>query len=138
MRWILILMLFLGSPAAAAPRDWVAAHRVELLREYLELLAIPNVASDRPNIRRNAEHIAQMMARRGLSPRLLESEDGQAPPLIYGEWRVPGATRTYILYAHYDGQPVTPADDLVSTLKIISISLVIVGVIGLQLSGAAR
>ena len=110
MRWILILMLFLGSPAAAAPRDWVAAHRVELLREYLELLAIPNVASDRPNIRRNAEHIAQMMARRGLSPRLLESEDGQAPPLIYGEWRVPGATRTYILYAHYDGQPVTPAD----------------------------
>jgi acetylornithine deacetylase/succinyl-diaminopimelate desuccinylase-like protein len=51
-----------------------------------------------------------MMARRGLSPRLLESEDGAAPPLIYGEWRVPGATRTYALYAHYDGQPVTPED----------------------------
>jgi acetylornithine deacetylase/succinyl-diaminopimelate desuccinylase-like protein len=49
-----------------------------------------------------------MMARRGLSPRLLESEDGKVPPLIYGEWRVPGAKRTLILYAHYDGQPVTP------------------------------
>jgi acetylornithine deacetylase/succinyl-diaminopimelate desuccinylase-like protein len=49
-----------------------------------------------------------MMARRGLSPRLLESEDGKAPPLIYGEWLVPGARRTLIIYAHYDGQPVTP------------------------------
>jgi acetylornithine deacetylase/succinyl-diaminopimelate desuccinylase-like protein len=107
---MLFLLLFLAAPASAAPRDWVAANRAPLLREYLELLAIPNVASDRPNIRRNAEHIVAMMTRRGLSPRLLESEDGAAPPLIYGEWRVPGAERTYILYAHYDGQPVTPAD----------------------------
>jgi acetylornithine deacetylase/succinyl-diaminopimelate desuccinylase-like protein len=50
------------------------------------------------------------MTRRGLSPRLLESEDGSAPPLIYGEWLVPGARRTYVIYAHYDGQPVTPED----------------------------
>src|SRR5687768_3199289 len=115
MRWMLFLMLFLAAPASAAPRDWVAANRAPLLREYLELLAIPNIASDRPNIRRNAEHIVAMMMRRGLSPRLLESEDGAAPPLIYGEWRVPGAERTYILYAHYDGQPVTPADWRVTT-----------------------
>ena len=108
MRWIVLLLVALAAPAAASPRDWVAANREPLLREYLELLAIPNVASNRADIRRNADHIAQMMARRGLSPRLLE--DGDAPPLIYGEWRVPGATRTYILYAHYDGQPVTPAD----------------------------
>src|SRR5687768_1459795 len=99
MRWMLLILLLAAAPAAAAPRDWVAANRAPLLREYLELLAIPNVASDRPNIRRNADHIVAMMARRGLSPRLLESENGASPPLIYGEWRVPGATRTYILYA---------------------------------------
>lgn len=96
-------------PANAAPRDWAEANRDALLREYVALLAIPNVATNRADIRRNADHIVGMMQRRGLSPRLLESEDGQAPPLIYGEWRVPGATRTYILYAHYDGQPVTPS-----------------------------
>lgn len=28
---------------------------------------------------------------------------------MYGERRVPGATRTLLLYAHYDGQPVEPA-----------------------------
>lgn len=102
-------LAFAALPATATPRDWAEANRDALLREYVALLAIPNVASNRADIRRNADHIVAMMQRRGLSPRLLESEDRQAPPLIYGEWRVPGATRTYVLYAHYDGQPVTPS-----------------------------
>ena len=103
-----MLALAWAAPAAASPQSWVAANQHAILREYVDLLAIPNVASNLPDIRRNAEHIAAMMARRGLSPKLLESEDGKAPPLIYGEWRVPGAKRTLIIYAHYDGQPVTP------------------------------
>ena len=110
MRWLLLLLAVVSAPASAAPRDWVAANRQQIIDEYLPLLAIPNVASNRADIRRNAEHIMAMMRTRNLAPRLLESEDGQAPPLIYGEWRVPGATRTYVLYAHYDGQPVTPSD----------------------------
>ncbi len=32
-----------------------------------------------------------------------------APPAVYGEVKVPGATQTLIFYAHYDGQPVNPA-----------------------------
>ena len=110
MRWIVLWLLIAAAPGAAAPPDWVEANRPALLREYLELLAIPNVASNQADIRRNADHIVAMMTRRGLSPRLLESEDGRAPPLIYGEWSVAGAERTYVLYAHYDGQPVTPED----------------------------
>jgi len=110
MRWLMLVLLSIATPAQAAPRDWLAANRVPLLREYLELLAIPNVATDRANIRRNADHIVRMMTSRGLSPRLLESADGSAPPLVYGEWLVPGARRTYVIYAHYDGQPVTPED----------------------------
>src|SRR5687768_5030336 len=106
MRWMIAMLLVLAGPAAAAPRDWVEANKPALLREYVELLALPNVASNRADIRRNADHIMAMMARRGLSPRLLES--GDAPPLIYGEWLVPGAKRTLILYAHYDGQPAAP------------------------------
>jgi acetylornithine deacetylase/succinyl-diaminopimelate desuccinylase-like protein len=31
-----------------------------------------------------------------------------APPAVYGELPAPGATRTLVLYAHYDGQPVDP------------------------------
>ena len=111
MRWLpALILLVLAATASAAPRDWVAANRQAILDQYLPLLAIPNIASNRADIRRNADHIVAMMRARGLAPRLLESEDGAAPPLIYGEWLVPGATRTYVIYAHYDGQPVTPAD----------------------------
>ncbi|HET7456010.1 MAG TPA: M20/M25/M40 family metallo-hydrolase, partial [Gemmatimonadaceae bacterium] len=88
-----------GSPA----RRWREAHEQEILREFTALLAIPNVARDSANIRRNADAIVAMMTRRGLAPRLLETPG--APPAVYGEWRVKGATRTLVFYAHYDGQP---------------------------------
>jgi len=48
-------------------------------------LAIPNVASDHQNIRRNAEFILAMMQRRGLNPRLLETATKASPPAVYGE-----------------------------------------------------
>ncbi|MBA4095103.1 MAG: peptidase M20, partial [Candidatus Accumulibacter sp.] len=100
----------LAAPAAATPADWVAANRAQILADYVELLAIPNVASDTANIRRNADRLVEMMRARGLAPRLLEGADPSVPPAVYGEWKVPGARRTLVLYAHYDGQPVTPED----------------------------
>ena len=48
-----------------------------------------------------------MMRRRGITARTLEGEGG--PPAVYGELRSPRATRTVVFYAHYDGQPVDPA-----------------------------
>jgi len=111
MRWTLMTMAaLLAAPASAAPDDWVERNRTAILADYVELLAIPNVASDIPDIRRNADHIIKMMAKRGLKPRLLEGDSAAVPPAIYGEWLVPGATRTLVLYAHYDGQPVSPED----------------------------
>ncbi|MBW3571917.1 MAG: M20/M25/M40 family metallo-hydrolase [Gemmatimonadetes bacterium] len=88
-------------------REWRRANEHALLREYVDFLALPNVARDEADIRRNAVHLMEMMRRRGLSPRLLEA-DG-SPPAVYGEWTVPGATRTVVLYAHYDGQPTDSA-----------------------------
>src|SRR4029079_18344299 len=96
--------LLLATPAQAA------ADRAALLKDYAELLAIPNVATSIPDIRRNADHIMAMMAARGVNPRLLEGASADIPPAVYGEWLIPGAKRTLVLYAHYDGQPVTPED----------------------------
>ncbi|MGI8732567.1 MAG: M20/M25/M40 family metallo-hydrolase [Pyrinomonadaceae bacterium] len=84
------------------------AHEREIIAEFVRLLEIPNVASDSPNIRRNAELIREMMQRRGLSPRLLETASRSTPPAVYGEWKTPGATHSLIFYAHYDGQPTDP------------------------------
>ena len=99
-----------ATSAIAGPREWVTENQGKILDEYVQLLAIPNVASDIPNIRRNAEALVKRMQAQGLSPRLLEGPSPDVPPAVYGEWKVPGATKTYVLYAHYDGQPVTPAD----------------------------
>jgi acetylornithine deacetylase/succinyl-diaminopimelate desuccinylase-like protein len=78
-------------------------NRGAILAEFQGLLAIPNVASDTVNIRRNAEWIRQAMERRGVKSQLLEVAG--APPVVYGELTVPGAKRTVVFYAHYDGQP---------------------------------
>lgn len=86
---------------------YVTANQRAIVSELVTLLTIPNVAADKANIRKNAEHLRSMLERRGLTARLLET-DGN--PLVYGELRVPNATRTLLLYAHYDGQPVNPPD----------------------------
>jgi acetylornithine deacetylase/succinyl-diaminopimelate desuccinylase-like protein len=98
------------APAPAPVTPWIDAHQHALLDELEAFLRLPNVATDAAAIQRNAEHLKDMMEKRGLSPRLLQAEDGKDPPALYGEWRVPGATRTLMIYAHYDGQPVDAAD----------------------------
>lgn len=94
--------------AQSSTRDYRRAHERQIIDEFTRLLAIPNIASDRENIRRNAELIREMAQRRGLNAQLLEGKSADTPPAIYGEWIVPGAKRSIILYAHYDGQPVNP------------------------------
>jgi acetylornithine deacetylase/succinyl-diaminopimelate desuccinylase-like protein len=113
--WSLIAVIFFtAQPAVAQTNEAVAAARRHrqgnqraILDEFIELLKIPNVASDAPNIRRNAESIVRMLEKRGVNTRLLEVAD--APPVVFGRIDSPGATRTIIFYAHYDGQPVEPS-----------------------------
>src|SRR5919108_2371087 len=92
-------------------RAQVLSHRerneATIIRELADFVAIPNLASDKPNIGRNAEHLVQMLRKRALSAQLLEQPD--APPAVYAELRAPNARRTVVFYAHYDGQPVDPA-----------------------------
>jgi acetylornithine deacetylase/succinyl-diaminopimelate desuccinylase-like protein len=114
MRRTLLLLIFFVPLVSFAQttqdkvRTFRRANEHKILREFVSLLAIPNVAADTPNIRKNAELIVDMMKQRGLNPRLLEGQTPNVPPLVYGEWKTPGAPRTLILYAHYDGQPTDP------------------------------
>lgn len=105
---IVVLAMVSVTGAQSSVREYRRAHERQIIDEFTRLLAIPNIASDTPNIRRNAQFVLEMMQRRGLNPRLLEAKSKGTPPAIYGEWKVAGATRSIILYAHYDGQPVDP------------------------------
>src|SRR5688572_14548205 len=96
------------NPASRAARSWRQQHERAIVDEFVGLLAIPNIASDRDNIQNNAKAIAAMMDRRGIASRLVSVPGGN--PLVFGEIRTPGATRTVAFYAHYDGQPLDPRE----------------------------
>src|SRR5207253_8926353 len=69
-----------------------------------------NIASDTQNIQKNTAFIMDMMHRRGIkNVQLLTATTTGVPPAVYGEVLSPGAKQTIIFYAHYDGQPVNPA-----------------------------
>ena len=105
---VMVGLSFHATFAQSPVRDYRRAHERQILDEFTRLLAIPNIASDRENIRRNAQFILEMMQRRGLNPQLLEGKTNDTPPAVYGEWKTPGAVHSIVLYAHYDGQPVDP------------------------------
>ena len=96
------------NPAALAARQWRQQHERAIMDEFVALLAIPNIASDHANIQRNAEAIAQMMEKRGIAAKLVSVPGGN--PVVFGEIKTPAATRTIVLYAHYDGQPLDPKE----------------------------
>ena len=109
----LLLLAALAAPLPAQSlrdevRAWRSAREPQIVREYADFLAIPNVASDTASLRRNATAIVAMLEKRGVAARLLEN--GGWPAAVYGELRAPGATHTIVVYAHYDGQPVDPKE----------------------------
>ena len=97
-----------SDPAVQAARQWRQQHERAIVDEFIAFLSIPNVAADRDNIRRNATALTAMMSRRGIAATLLEAPG--ANPVVFGEIRTPGATRTIAFYAHYDGQPLDPKE----------------------------
>ncbi|HWB27822.1 MAG TPA: M20/M25/M40 family metallo-hydrolase [Chitinophagaceae bacterium] len=118
MKKILLSLLCVGScfPAFTQSaqtlqvRNYRTGNEAAIIGEFTSFLSIPNIAADTQNIQRNAAFIMQMMQKRGIENiQLLQPVTPGAPPAVYGEVFVKEAKQTLIFYAHYDGQPVNPA-----------------------------
>lgn len=115
MKKLIVTLSLIAVPALAISppeasriaRDYRSRHEREIITEFMELLSIPNVASDTVNIERNANALVTMFTRRGADARLLRLEG--APPLVYANLPARNAKTTISFYAHYDGQPVDPS-----------------------------
>ena len=92
--------------ARAAARRFREANGPRILRDYADLLSIPNTPADPEALVRNAAAIRALLAARGVAAELI-TRDG-APPIVYGTMTTPGARRKLGIYVHYDGQPVEP------------------------------
>ena len=98
------------SPEVLTIRKYVNKNAGNIINEFREFLFLPNVAADPIGQQKTAAFIMAMMNKRGIQKvQLLNASSQGVPPAVYGEVNVPGATQTLIFYAHYDGQPVNPA-----------------------------
>ena len=104
----LLVLLLAAAAQGAAPtgpvRAYRAGHEKQIVADFVTLLAMPNVATTVPDVERNAAYIESLLQARGFTTRLLAAAPG-TPPSVYAELKAPGAHRTVLFYAHYDGQP---------------------------------
>ncbi|PZN94713.1 MAG: peptidase M20 [Alphaproteobacteria bacterium] len=108
------LALFIGGPALAAPATlaadvakWRSAHGKAVVAQLAGMIAIDSIAASPVGLRRQADALLTALQARGFKAQLLDGKGG--PPVVFGALATPGARRTVVFYAHYDGQPVVPA-----------------------------
>ncbi len=113
LRPLCLAALSLGAACAfaqGAPLTPTAATKAAQasLREYLELVALPNDAIVPADIQKNTDWLEKAFAKRGFTVRQLPNN---GKPMLYAEWpkKAPGA-KTVLFYMHLDGQPVVPAE----------------------------
>ncbi|MFZ4380879.1 MAG: M20/M25/M40 family metallo-hydrolase [Sandarakinorhabdus sp.] len=106
--------ILLTAAAAATPaseklraqvRSWRQANERKLLADYSIFAAMPSIASNLSDVDRNADFLETQLESRGFAVQQLRAKPG-TPASVFAERRTPGAKRTILLYAHYDGQPV--------------------------------
>ena len=71
---VLALSVSLSAQTANPIAAYVNANQQPIVRELVELLSIPNVAADRPNIKRNADLLRAMFLKRGFNVDILATE----------------------------------------------------------------
>ena len=71
----------------------------------MEFVRLNSVSQESARVRVTGEWLAAALRARGLDGQLLETGGN---PVVFGERRVPGATRTLLIYCHYDTKPIPP------------------------------
>lgn len=104
--------LWLPPAQAADLRQQVnayrAAHEADILGQLDALTQLQSVAAHPEGLAAAADRLQSELRKRGFDTSQLSASNG-SPPVVFGLYKVPGAKRTVVFYAHYDGQPVTPS-----------------------------
>ncbi|MFT4415479.1 M20/M25/M40 family metallo-hydrolase [Fredinandcohnia humi] len=74
------------------------------VEELVDFARIPNNVYDSSQIRENAMYLKRIMEEKGIHTEIIETPTNR--PLVYGEMMSPNATKTILIYSHFDGVPV--------------------------------
>jgi acetylornithine deacetylase/succinyl-diaminopimelate desuccinylase-like protein len=92
-----------AADVSTAIEQYRISNEKVILNDFIELLSLPNVASNPNDMARNADLIESLLLKRNFSVKRLQAGGS---PYVFAELTSPAATETILLYAHYDGQPV--------------------------------
>ncbi len=96
-----------GDDLSRQVQDYRAAHEAAIVGQLDELVRLRSVAADPAGLAATAARLESLLKARGFATSLMSAQG--SPPAVFGSYNSPGAKRTVVFYAHYDGQPVTPA-----------------------------
>jgi hypothetical protein len=93
------------------PSEWLTSRFSEAAKELFDFLRIPSISArseHKQDVAAAAEWLAQKLIAAGLSAEIVKT-DGH--PIVLGEYRGAGPSApTYLVYGHYDVQPVEPLE----------------------------
>jgi acetylornithine deacetylase/succinyl-diaminopimelate desuccinylase-like protein len=79
--------------------------RRDIVERFIPFLRLDTVSQHPERVRAGADWLASAMQERGLTTRILETGGN---PAVYGELPAPRASRTVLIYCHYDVKPAPP------------------------------
>ena len=88
-------------------REWRAKNERAILAELIQLVSLPNVASNRADIAKNADLLTAMFEKRGFSVSRWETKGS---PIVFAQRDAANARGSVVFYFHYDGQPSDPKE----------------------------
>jgi acetylornithine deacetylase/succinyl-diaminopimelate desuccinylase-like protein len=94
--------------AQSSVATWRSEHERQIIDELMAFVALPNVAGNDADMRKNAEHAAAMFKKRGFTVETSEEKSGS--PVVFASLDVAQPRGTLTFYIHYDGQPVTASE----------------------------
>jgi acetylornithine deacetylase/succinyl-diaminopimelate desuccinylase-like protein len=94
------------TPDWAAFDQAIRARQRAVLERFVEFLRVDTVSQQPARVRAGAGWLARALESRGFAAQVIETTGN---PLVFGERRTPGATRTLLIYCHFDTKPAPPA-----------------------------
>jgi acetylornithine deacetylase/succinyl-diaminopimelate desuccinylase-like protein len=95
------------SPAVLQVREWRQTRERQIVAELMQLVSLPNIASNKADIIKNADALTGMFEKRGFTVARIQTPGS---PVLIARRDAANAVGTLTFYMHYDGQPTEAKD----------------------------
>ncbi len=95
------------SPVVIKVREWRQTRERQIVAELMQLVSLPNIATNKADILTNADALTGMFEQRGFTVARVQTPGS---PVLIARREAVNAVGTLTFYMHYDGQPTEAKD----------------------------